>query len=92
MVTAKDIKAAMNAGGKPGDVPKFVTQKERWEKWQPPELLPDCVKLLFEILDAVETSDEGRDFRPTHITSCRVWDTHRLNKLLPKMKELANGP
>lgn len=69
----------------------MTTQKERWEQWAPPETLEDCVKVLFSILDVEETSDAGRDFHPTHISSCRVWDTHRLNKLLPKMKELANG-
>lgn len=65
------------------------TQKEIWEAWTAPETLEDCVKLLFEILDAKEISDEGRKFRPTYITSCRVWDSHRLGKLLPKMKALA---
>ncbi len=64
------------------------TQKERWEKWAPPETLEGCVKLLFEIFDAEETSDSGRDFHPTYISSCRVWDSHRLGRLIPKMKEL----
>lgn len=66
----------------------MTTQKERWEQWKPPGTLKDCVKLLFEILDTVETSDGGRDFKPTYISSCRVWDSHRLGRLLPKMKDL----
>lgn len=67
------------------------TQKAFWERWAPPDDIKECIKLLFEILEAMETSDGGRDFHPTHISSCRVWDTHRLNKLLPKLKEWANA-
>lgn len=66
----------------------MATQKEIWEQWTPPETLVECINLLFEILDTVEESDEGRRFKPTYITSCRVWDTHRLGKILPKLKEL----
>lgn len=69
----------------------MATQKEIWDSWKAPETLEDCVRLFFEILDIEETSDEGRRFRPTVINSCRVWDGHRLNKLLPKMKELTMG-
>lgn len=76
------------------------TMKERWEKWTPPDTLEDCVKLFFEILDTKEYSEMAdKDFHPTKfnaeervINSCRVWDTHRLGKLLPKMKELALNP
>lgn len=67
------------------------TQKEIWEEWTPPSDLVEGVKLLFEILDSRESSDSNpdRDFHPTYITSCRVWDTHRLHKLLPKLRELS---
>lgn len=64
------------------------TQKEIWDAWKAPETLEECVALLFEIIDSKEISDEGREFRPTYITSCRVWDSHRLGKLLPKMREI----
>lgn len=67
----------------------MTTQKERWEQWTAPDTLEGCVKAYFEIMDIVETSDSGREFRPNHIDSCRVWDTHRLGRILPKMKELA---
>jgi hypothetical protein len=67
-----------------------MTQKERWEAWKAPDELKDCVKLFFEILDIKETSDEGRVFKPNYISSCRVWDTHRMNRLILKMKELSN--
>lgn len=76
------------------------TQKEVWDAWTPPHNLQDCVKLFFEILDAKESNDAGTvEFHPTRfnakdkvIDSCRVWDTHRLGKLLPKMKELSCQP
>lgn len=77
---------------------KSLTLKERWERWTPPETLPECVRLFFEILDSKEYSEHsGQMFHPTKfnaeekvIDSIRVWDCHRLGKLLPKMKELAN--
>jgi len=76
------------------------TQKEIWEAWTAPDTLEECVKLFFEILDTKEYSDmSDREFHPTRfnaeeraIISCRVWDTHRLGKLLPRMKELAQHP
>jgi hypothetical protein len=68
------------------------TQREIWEQWKAPETLEDNVKFMFEMLDKVETSDSGRDFHPNTFSSCRVWDTHRLNKVFKKMKELANYP
>lgn len=75
-----------------------MTQKEIWDNWKAPDTLEECVSLFFEILDSKESSDMNPDvlFHPTKfnakdkaIDSCRVWDTHRLNKLLPKMKELS---
>jgi hypothetical protein len=63
---------------------------ERWDAWKAPDTLEGNVKLFFEILDIKEESDEGRVFSPNYISSCRVWDTHRLNKLITKMKELIN--
>lgn len=71
----------------------MTTQKERWEQWTAPETLEECVKLFFELVDKVETSDNDVDFKPNkmEIHSCRVWDTHRLERIIPKMKELSNG-
>jgi hypothetical protein len=34
------------------------------------------------ILNIVEESDSGREFHPTRITSCRVQDGVRINKIL----------
>lgn len=68
-----------------------LTQAERWEQWTAPETLEECVALFFELIDTVETSDSGRDFKPNRmeISSCRVWDTHRLNRIIQKMKALS---
>lgn len=73
------------------------TQREIWDAWAPPDDLKDCVKLFFEILDTKEYSEMAdKEFHPTKfnlkdkkIDTIRVWDAHRLGKLLPKMKELS---
>lgn len=69
----------------------MTTQKERWEQWTAPESLEDCVKMFFELVDKVEESNHGVEFKPNkmEIHSCRVWDTHCLNKIIPRMKQLA---
>jgi hypothetical protein len=52
--------------------------------------LADAVIEFFKIMDTVEeSSNTGREFRPTTIRSCRVMHTERLSKLLPEMKRLA---
>ena len=43
---------------------------------------------MFAILDIVETTDEGREFRPTHFSSCRVLDGQKLNNILIELKQL----
>lgn len=68
--------------------PRSMTQKDRWEAWQAPNNVLDCVRLFFEILDGYEVSDNDVAFRPTTIGSCRVWDAHRLSLILPKMREM----
>lgn len=66
-------------------------QAERFLKAVEPKSksLAGLVRELFEILDCVETTDSGREFKPTTINSCRILHTEKLRKLLPKMKELA---
>lgn len=70
------------------------TIKERWdetaEKYKSKTDLKELVKDFFEILDKIETSEFGRDFRPNTISSCRVFDTHKLNAIIPRMRELSN--
>lgn len=44
---------------------------------------------LFTMLNSQEESDGGSLIRPTYIASCRVMHTQRLNKILPRLEELA---
>lgn len=48
--------------------------------------LTDLVESMFEILDTVEMSDEGREFHPTEISSCRAVDANRLEGILEQMR------
>lgn len=50
--------------------------------------LKKAVVEFFKILDIVETSDSGNEFRPNYIGSCRVMDTMRMGELITTMKEL----
>ena len=54
------------------------------------EELVSLVKNMFYYLDMVEESEEGRKFHPTNISSCRVMDGEALNKILARMKDVAN--
>ena len=68
---------------------KPVKSSSEWNNYDPSdETLEVCVKEFLKILDTSETSDSGNDFRPTYISSCRVYDTFRLEKLIHRMKEL----
>jgi len=65
---------------------------EAWkhlERWQFEEDLYKCVQRLLEILETKELSNNGREFHPVYISSCRVMSTHELSFLLSRMKELA---
>lgn len=69
-----------------------MTQKEIWDSWKPPTYLEDCVRLFISILEIEEESDRGTVFHPNQISSCRVWDTHRIRLLLAAMKEHTKLP
>ena len=89
MVTSKDIMST--------EFPRVKAQRELWEAWTAPEILEENVRLFFEILDTKEYSGMSDcEFHPNRfdaeercIHSCRVWDTHRLKKIMKKMKELS---
>jgi len=49
------------------------------------------LKAFFEILDWTEESDSGRVFNPVTISSVRVHLTVKLNAILDRLKEYANG-
>lgn len=73
------------------------TQREVWEEWKAPETLEENVRMFFEFLDKKEYSGlSDRAFHPNKfnieertIGSCRVWDTHRLSRVMTKMRELS---
>lgn len=75
------------------------TQKEIWDAYKAPDTLKECVQLFFELMDKKEYSSNDVEFHPNKfdlegrcISSCRVWDTHRLGRVLGRMKELCNEP
>lgn len=50
--------------------------------------LTDLVKEFLSILDIVEESDSGRQFRPTYISSVRCMDGKRIGEILEDMKTI----
>jgi len=44
------------------------------------------VKALIELLDTVEETDEGREFKPTVIRSCRSDHVTKLDQILTQLK------
>ena len=46
---------------------------------------------LMKILNTKEESDNGREFHPTTISSCRVMHTEKLSKILPELEKLCIG-
>ena len=69
-----------------------MTMQERWDavadRWKTEPDIKKCVHRFFEILDTKETTDEGREFKPVFISSCRVFSTFELDHILKRMKEL----
>jgi hypothetical protein len=49
--------------------------------------LESLIKEFLEIIETVEETDEGREFHPTTISSCRCMDAERLGQIITKMKE-----
>lgn len=59
--------------------------------YENPEIeLARLVREFFQILEIREVSDNGTEFCPNVINSCRVMDMQRLHKIMPRMKELAS--
>ena len=70
-------------------IPTWKQADLKYEKELSEKDLKSCVREFFKYLDAVETSDSGKEFHPTYISSCRTMTMIRLGQLLPRMKELA---
>ena len=45
------------------------------------------VKALIELLDTVEETDEGREFKPTVIRSCRSDHVTKLDQILTQLNQ-----
>ena len=54
------------------------------------ELLAEAVRELFEILDIVEVSDEGKEFHPVYISSVRILLNPKIGDVLKRMKEYSD--
>lgn len=54
------------------------------------EDLQDLVRRMFAILDIVEESDSGREFKPTYVASCRAGDAAQLEVIFERMKAIVN--
>jgi len=53
----------------------------------------DLVREFFKILERQESTDSGRMFHPTTISSCRVMEQLKLEKVLEGMKnEISKTP
>lgn len=50
--------------------------------------LKSLVRELIDILETVEESDDGREFMPTTIRSCRAQHVIRLGEIFDKLNEL----
>lgn len=46
---------------------------------------------LFFLLDITEESDNGTEFRPNRISSCRALDGDRIEKILTEAKQIINA-
>ena len=55
--------------------------------YNPPETLETLTNELLDIFETIETTDEGREFHPTTISSCRTMTCVRLEKLMKKISD-----
>ena len=61
---------------------KKATKKELSE-------VKELLRELFRMLDCVEESNDGQEFHPTNISSCRVMHCAKLDEILPRLKEIS---
>lgn len=53
-------------------------------------LIKDLIRKYFYYLDIIETTDEGREFHPNRLGSCRIMDGVAMEKILFELKKIAN--
>ena len=86
--------------------PAQRTTSEEWEEWPGQWIvradlareletqltdLRDLWSQFISIMEIVEESDSGHKFCPNRITSCRVVDGERIQKILDEAKQLINA-
>lgn len=54
------------------------------------EQAKQLIQKLFYYLDVVEETDEGRQFHPNYISSCRALDGAELNSILTSLEQWSN--
>ena len=69
-----------------GDKIWYLNGKRMTEQKQKKATTDVLVKALFELLDTVEHTDTGQDFRPTVIRSCRNDHVKKLDKIMMGLK------
>ena len=50
--------------------------------------MKELLKEFFAILDTVEESDNGTEFHPVYISSCRVMKTKRIQEIFTELKQI----
>lgn len=63
-------------------------QTQDRKQWR---ILKPLITEVVDILETVETTDDGREFRPTNFTSCRTVHCQRLGEIWPKIVGLVRG-
>lgn len=56
----------------------------------PPFETVRLVRELLSLLEIVETTDDGREFRPNQLGSCRVIDGFRINEILTQLRQIVD--
>jgi hypothetical protein len=54
------------------------------------ERLVRLVGEYLSLLEIVETTDDGREFRPNQLGSCRVMDGYRMNEILNELRQIVD--
>jgi len=87
-IPAIPTKFLKSASSKHKNFKTIIFEKKKHSEYIMDDELKQLVKEFFRILDIVEETDEGREFRPTNIYSSRALDGAKLNTVLSKMKEI----
>jgi hypothetical protein len=71
----------------PGALTAAIIDREILNNMVTSTAIIDLTRELITLLDKVETSDNGNEFRPNYISSCRCMDGTRLNEIVIELKK-----